>query len=85
MKSGVFLKKQPFLDFVREIMLQSPCGKRKYAHQRYLTMVSYEDVLEFLNTNNRAYQSEAHFLLKHCSRKYFRVMKHKHIFSKVRS
>src|SRR5439155_1978028 len=67
----IFLKKQPFLDFVCEIMLHSPSGKRTYGHQRNVQKADRVDVLKFLDMRSSTYQSEVYFLLKHCKRKYF--------------
>ena len=47
-KHTVFLKKQPFLEFLCEIMLHNPCGKQRYDDQRNMKKVNVEDVLEFL-------------------------------------
>ncbi|CAF4340358.1 unnamed protein product [Rotaria sp. Silwood2] len=70
-KHTVFMKKQPFLEFLCEIMLHSPCGKRKYARQRNVSKADGEDVLRFLDINNPTYRNEIDFLLKHC--KHLRV------------
>ncbi len=70
MSHTVFLKKQPFLEFLCEIMLHSPCGKQKYGRQRNVQKVDGDDVLQFLNTRSLTYQNEADFLLKHCKRKF---------------
>ncbi len=81
------MKKQPFLEFVCEIMLHSPCGKRKYARQRNMTKADGADVLEFLDINNRTYRIEAEFLLKHCKRKcvHFCYTKKNRVFCTIRS
>ncbi|CAM4770677.1 unnamed protein product, partial [Rotaria magnacalcarata] len=64
---GVFMKKQPFLEFLCEVMLHSPCGKRRYAgRQRNVHKVNGDDVLEFLDVSNPTYHIEMNFLLKHC-------------------
>ncbi|CAM4856969.1 unnamed protein product [Rotaria socialis] len=64
---GVFMKKQPFLEFLCEIMLHSPCGKKRYGgRQRNVQKVHGDDVLEFLDIRNPTYQIEMNFLLKHC-------------------
>ncbi|CAF4212234.1 unnamed protein product, partial [Rotaria sordida] len=70
-KHTVFLKKQPFLDFLCEIMSQRPWGKRKYGGQQNVQKADSNDVLKFLDINNPTYKSEADFLLKHC--KHLRV------------
>ncbi|CAF3728415.1 unnamed protein product [Rotaria sordida] len=70
-KHTVFLKKQPFLEFLCEIMMHSPCGKRKYDGQRNVQKADGNDILKFLDINNSTYKSEADFLLKHC--KHLRV------------
>jgi hypothetical protein len=71
------MKKQPFLEFVCEIMAHSPCGKRIYGRQRNVPKATGDDVLEFLDINNPTYRIEAEFLLKHCKRKcvYFAIKK----------
>ena len=68
-KHSVFMKKQSFLDFVCEVMMQSPSGKKIYGRQKDARMAEGRDVLEFLDVRNRNYRSEADFLLKHCKRK----------------
>ena len=65
----IFLKKQPFLDFVCEIMLQSPAGKHRYRGQRDIRQANGEDVLRFLDVRSTSYRIEAEFLLKHCKGK----------------
>ncbi|CAF4995849.1 unnamed protein product, partial [Rotaria magnacalcarata] len=61
------MKKQPFLEFLCEVMLHSPCGKRRYAgRQRNVQKVNGDDVLEFLDVSNPTYHIEMNFLLKHC-------------------
>ncbi len=65
----VFMKKQPFLEFVCEIMLHSPRGKRIYGRQRNVAKATGDDVLGFLDIHNPTYRIEAEFLLKHCKRK----------------
>jgi hypothetical protein len=69
-KHTVFTKKQPFLDFLCEVMLHSPCGKRKYGRQRDVQKVDGNDVLRFLDINTATYRGEVDFLLKQCKRKY---------------
>ena len=64
----VFMKKQPFLDFVCEVMLYSPSGKKKYGRLRDVRKADGSDVLDYLDVNNRAYRIDADFLLKHCKR-----------------
>jgi hypothetical protein len=64
------MKKQPFLEFVCEVMLHSPSGKKKYGRQRNMQKVEGNDVLQFLDASNRQYRIEADFLLKNCKRKY---------------
>jgi hypothetical protein len=63
------LKKQPFLEFVCEVMLHSPSGKQKYGGRRNVQKVDGDDVLRFLDAKSPTYQREADFLLKHCKRK----------------
>ncbi|CAF0732947.1 unnamed protein product [Adineta steineri] len=70
-KHTVFMKKQPFIEFLCEIMLHSPSGKRKYGRQRNISKADGGDVLSFLDINNPAYQHELDFLLKYC--KHLRV------------
>jgi hypothetical protein len=65
----VFLKKQPFLEFACEIMLQSPAGKRLYDRQRNARKAEGADVLRFLDVKSPTYRAEAEFLLKHCKGK----------------
>ncbi|CAF4203077.1 unnamed protein product, partial [Adineta steineri] len=54
-KHTVFMKKQPFIEFLCEIMSHSPSGKRKYGRQRNISKADGEDVLRFLDINNPAY------------------------------
>ncbi|UJR36678.1 hypothetical protein I4U23_029395 [Adineta vaga] len=70
-KHTVFMKKQPFIEFVCEVMLHSPSGKRKYGQQRNASKADGADVLQYLDVHNRNYRNEADFLLKHC--KHLRV------------
>ena len=72
-KHTVFLKKQPFLEFLCENMLHSPYGKQRYGGQRNMKKINVEDVLKFLHINNPMYKSEEEFLLKHCKRTYASV------------
>jgi hypothetical protein len=65
----IFLKKQPFLEFLCEIMLQSPSGKREYSNRRQIRKVDGNDVLRYLDIRSPTYPNEADFLLKHCKRK----------------
>ncbi len=65
----IFLKKQPFLEFVCEVMLQSPSGKREYGNRRNIRKVEGKDALRYLDIRSPTYKSEADFLLKHCKRK----------------
>ena len=60
------MKKQPFLDFVGEVMLNSPSGKQFYGRDRQATKVNLYDIQQFLHRENPRYSSEATFLLKHC-------------------
>ncbi len=66
----VYLKKQPFLDFICEILLHSPCGKRDYGRQRDARMVHGNDAIIYLDSRSPTYESEANFLLKHCKCKH---------------
>lgn len=66
-------------------MLHSPCGKRKYARQRYIQKANGDDVLEFLNIDNPTYKNEVDFLLKHCKRKCVNSSKENKLFCKIRS
>ena len=79
-KHSVFMKKQSFLDFVREVMVQSPSGKPKYSRQRNVRMADSHDVLQWLDVRSRNYRNDAEFLLKHCKRMYFDIsaMKKRH-------
>ncbi len=63
------MKKQPFIEFLCEIMLHSPSGKELYRRQRNIQKADDDDILRFLDRNNPRYQSEMDFLLKHCKRK----------------
>ncbi|CAF1176658.1 unnamed protein product [Rotaria sordida] len=71
---SIFMKKQPFLDFLCEIMLDSPCGKRKYGRQRNIRKADLNDVVQFLdsNSNRTYYEGEVEFLLKHCKNLHIR-------------
>ncbi|CAF1368534.1 unnamed protein product, partial [Adineta ricciae] len=73
-KHSVFTKKQSFLDFVCEVMVQSPSGKAKHSRQRDVRMADGGDVLQWLDVRNRSYRNDAEFLLKHC--KHLRVQSH---------
>ncbi|CAF0807946.1 unnamed protein product [Rotaria sp. Silwood1] len=65
-KHTVYMKKQSFLEFVCEVMLHSPCGKRKYGRHRDVQTANGDDVLRFLDINtNPTYNHEADFLRKH--------------------
>lgn len=68
---AVFMKKQPFLDFLCEIMLQSPCGKREYGRQKNISKADGNDVLRYLDTNSQNYRQEVAFLLKQCKGNYW--------------
>lgn len=65
---SVFLKKQPFIDFLCEIMRQSPCGRWKYGNDTRITNVEIKDVVEFFDPvfNAEFHDKEGEFLLKHC-------------------
>lgn len=67
---AVFMKKQPFLDFLCEVMLHSPSGKRDYGRQRDVLKADGNDVLRYLDTQSKNYQQEAQFLLKQCKGTY---------------
>lgn len=73
-KHSVFMKKQPFLDFLCEVMLHSPCGKRTYTNQSRRQKAEIEDVLSFLDIHQPTYKQEVDFLLKHCKRKYITTL-----------
>jgi len=64
------MKKQPFLEFVCEVMLRSPSGKRTYGQQRNVVKAKGDDVLQFLDIDSPDYQDEAAFLLKQCKGKF---------------
>ncbi len=68
----VFMKKQPFLDFLCEVMVHSPCGKWQYRHNRNIREVTMEDVQQFFDQKNNHdyYDGEVEFLLKHCISKH---------------
>ncbi|CAF1302297.1 unnamed protein product [Adineta steineri] len=65
---GIFQKKQSFLDFLRDVMLHSPCGKYHYRHNRNIKKANINDVLDFFdrNVNNAYYAGEIEYLLKNC-------------------
>lgn len=67
---GVFQKKQPFLEFLREVMRHSPCGKY-YKRDRTISRIEIDAVVNYLDRNQNAkyYDDEIEFLLKHCKRK----------------
>ena len=65
-KYSVFMKKQPFLDFVGEVMLNSPSGKHLYGRDRQATSAKLYDIQQFLHRENPRSSSEASFLLKQC-------------------
>ena len=69
---GIFLRRQPFLDFVCEIMRCSPCGKYYQGQNRYQSKLSMKDVEQYLDPTNNAqfYNGEIDFLVKQCKRKY---------------
>ena len=67
---AVFMKKQPFLEFLCEVMLRSPSGKLTYGQQRDVVKAEGDDVLQFLDVNSQYYQDEAAFLLKQCKGKF---------------
>ena len=67
------MKKQPFLDFLCEVMLQSPSGRKRYSRDRNRTKAEGDDVLWFLDHTNPDYRTETAFLLKHCKRKDRRI------------
>ena len=71
----IFLKKQPFVEFICEIMLYSPSGKREYGGRRNVSKISGDDALRYLDTRSRTYQADADFLLKHCKSKHLRLSK----------
>ena len=66
----MFLKKQPFLEFVCEVMLQSPSGKKKYGRERDLRKVDGGDVLQWLEWDNRNARGDLVFLEKQCKGEY---------------
>jgi hypothetical protein len=68
----VFMKKQPFLDFLCEIMRHSPCGKKCYGGNQNIRIAEMRDVLEFFDRNISGgyYDGELEFLLKHCKSKH---------------
>ncbi|CAF1158155.1 unnamed protein product, partial [Didymodactylos carnosus] len=62
-----FLKKQPFLDFLREVMVKSPCGVYD-GRGRRIEKVTIEDCINYLDPviNQAYYQGELKFLTKLC-------------------
>jgi hypothetical protein len=48
---AIFMKKQPFLDFLCEVMLQSPCSKWRYGRNRDVQKIQMKDVMKFLDGN----------------------------------
>lgn len=67
----MFTTEQPFLDFLCEVMLRSPCGERHYSRRRHMERAESRDILKFLdqNINGVYYDGEIEFLLKHCKSK----------------
>ncbi|UJR09388.1 hypothetical protein I4U23_013631 [Adineta vaga] len=64
---AVFQKKQPFVEFLCEIMRHSPCGKY-YNRDRNISRIEINDVVNYLDQNQNAeyYDGEIEFLLKQC-------------------
>ncbi len=67
------MKKQPFLDFLCEVMLHSPCGRREYGRDHKVRKVEISDAVRYLDRNisGTYYEGEIEFLLKQCKSKYF--------------
>lgn len=63
---AVFIKGQPFLDFLCEVMLHSPSGKRRYLNYRNMGKADINDVLDIFTQNNN---DDIEFLIKHCRSK----------------
>lgn len=65
------MTEQPFLDFLCQIMRQSPTGKWLYSERRKMGDLKPEDVLNFFDPdeNGNYYQDEMNFLLDHCRSK----------------
>ena len=63
-----FMQRQPFIDFLCEIMRHSPLGKKQYANKDRSTKVSTGDLLNFFDIQYAGdyYQGERDFLVKHC-------------------
>jgi hypothetical protein len=69
---AIFMKKQPFINFLCEVMLHSPRGKWQYGRNPGMRTAEIDDILNFLNPNLNVgyYDGEVEFLLEHCKRKY---------------
>ncbi|CAM4972896.1 unnamed protein product [Rotaria socialis] len=65
---AVFQKEQSFLDFLCDVMVHSPLGKRHYPQWQKVNKAKLEDVLNFLNQNISLsdYSGEIEFLLQNC-------------------
>ncbi|CAF1451736.1 unnamed protein product [Rotaria magnacalcarata] len=65
---AVFQKEQSFLDFLCDVMLHSPLGKRHYSRGRNVNKAKLEDVVRFLNQNisRNNYSGEIDFLRQNC-------------------
>jgi hypothetical protein len=66
------MKKQPFVDFLCEVMLHSPYGTWDYDRDHKVRKVEISDAVRYLDRNisGNYYEGEIEFLLKHCERKY---------------
>ena len=69
---GVFIKEQPFLNFLCEVMLHSPTGKWLRSNRRNVGRLELKDVINFFDPdqNGEYYDGERKFLLEHCRSKY---------------
>ncbi|CAF3918070.1 unnamed protein product [Rotaria sordida] len=72
MSYTIFIKEQSFIDFLCEVMLHSPLGKKYYKNMQKVQKAEMEVVVEFLDQNisGTHYHGEIEFLLNNCERKY---------------
>lgn len=64
----MFVKEQPFLQFLCEVMQYSPTGKWLSSTRRNAGRLTVEDVLKFFdpNQNRDYYRREIEFLTEQC-------------------
>jgi len=67
----VFMKKQPFLDFLCEVMRESPGIKRRHRQNENNRNIDINDILHLFdqNTNIQHYRDEIEYLLNQCKSK----------------